>query len=143
MCILPPVLVAVRGVCSRGPFVELCPLIAEDKAYIEVGRLILDQKMFLSILDCPNPLGLDVDKAAVFLRQLKVWGVLGIPLRDDVRDLVSLKQNRQSCLGYLISDLSFKARPITMLNADTLATTLSSRSHHLADYRRLDHHYRS
>ena len=107
MCILPPMLVAVRGVCSRGPFVELCPLITEDKAYIEVGRLILDQKMFLSILDCPDPLGLDKDKAAVLLRQLEVWGILGTPLWDDVRDFVGLKEYRQSCLGYLISDFRF------------------------------------
>ena len=94
MCILPPVLFAVGRVCCRGPFVELCPLIAEDKAYIEVGRLILDQKVFLSILDSPDALGLNVDKAAVFLWQLEVWGILGTPLWDDVRHLVGLKHHR-------------------------------------------------
>jgi len=88
--------------------------------------LILDQNVFLSILDRPNALRLNVNEATVFLWQLKVWGILGTPLWNDVRDLVSLEQNRQSSLGNLISDLSFKSASITMLNADALATRLSS-----------------
>jgi len=107
MCITPTVLFTVGGIRCRGTLVELCPLVTEHKAYVEIRRLILDQKMFLSILDRPNAFSLDVDKAAVFLQQLKVWSVLGTPLRDDVRDLVSLEQNRQSSFGNLISNLSF------------------------------------
>ena len=59
---------------SRTTLVELGVLIMENHAYVEVGPLLFNQQMFVSVFNSPPALRLNVKKAALF-GQLEIWCV--------------------------------------------------------------------
>lgn len=90
---------AVFAVSGGRPLVEP-PVRKEAQTNVEVGVLILDQQMLLSVVDIPSALRLDIEKAAL-LGQLEVGGVGGLSFRPCVGDLVGLVLDRQASVFYL------------------------------------------
>lgn len=80
-------LLAVHRVCRGRSLVQTCVLVREDKADVDVWELLFDQQVFLTVLDRPDPFGLDKEKAP-WLRELKVRRILCLSRWDCVLDLV-------------------------------------------------------
>lgn len=68
---------AVSGVGRRAVAVEPVVGVAEHETDVDLWALLTDEVMLLPVGDIPNPLRLDVKKAAGF-RQLEVGTVSGL-----------------------------------------------------------------
>ena len=105
-------LLAVHRVCSRGSLVQTRVLIGEDKADVEIWELLFDQYVLGAVLDRPNALRLDKEKAPWF-RELEVRRILCLSCWDCVLDLVCLVEEFDPCLNDLVAYFLFQSRPKT------------------------------
>ena len=96
-------LLAVHRVCSWGTLVQLGVLVREDEPYVDLWVLLLDEHMFGSVLDRPDALRLDKEKAPR-LWELKVRRILRLSRWDRVLDPFGLVLKFNTSVFDLLTD---------------------------------------
>ena len=94
MCVLETVFLAPLGVSRGAALVEASVRVREHEAHLDIRTLILDQKVFVTVIDRPNSFALDKEKAAVFRWQLEIRRVRRRALGPHEADLLGLVFNR-------------------------------------------------